>query len=128
MRRREEDTAAAERTDQTDSEAEKEATRSVDLDKLGFSVGPLSERARNQLEVDQGVEVTRVTPYSHAWERGLRRGDVITHVGDVPVRSVSEFRRLLGQRKPSEAVLLRVVSVGPNGEVLRRLVSLELPS
>lgn len=127
LRRRQEDTTA-ERAEGAGSETEKEATTSVDLDKLGFSVGPLSERARSQLEVNEGVEVTKVTPYSHAWERGLRRGDVITHVGDTPVRSVGEFRRLLGQRKANEAVLLRVVSMGPNGEVLRRLVSLELTS
>ncbi len=126
--RRRDETATAEQTSATESSGEKESARTVDLEKLGFSVGPLSERLKDQLGIDEGVEVVRVTPYSHAWERGLRRGDVITHVGSTPVRSVSEFRRLLGQRKPNEAVLLRVVSQGPNGEVLRRLVALELPS
>lgn len=129
LRRRDEDATAARTSDTQESESSREeSVRSVDLDKLGLSVGPLSERVRSQLEVEEGVEVTRVSPYSHAWERGLRRGDVITHVGNTPVRSVAEFRRLLGQRKPGEAVLLRVVSAGPNGEVVRRLVSLEIPS
>ncbi|MEN3026742.1 MAG: Do family serine endopeptidase [Chlorobiota bacterium] len=129
LRRRDESgtTARTSDTEEADS-SEETAERLVDLDKLGLSVGPLSERQRNQLEVEDGVEVVQVTPYSHAWERGLRRGDVITHVGNTPVRSVTEFRRLLSQRKPREAVLLRVVSAGPNGEVLRRLVSVEIPS
>ncbi|MCS6965313.1 MAG: Do family serine endopeptidase [Candidatus Kapabacteria bacterium] len=128
LRRRDEDATVERVSDSRDSGEQREEISSVDLGKLGLSIGPLSERLRTQMEVEEGVEVTRVTPYSHAWERGLRRGDVITHVGNVPVRSTSEFRRLLGQRKPGEAVLLRVVSVGPNGEILRRLVSLEIPS
>lgn len=128
LRRRDEDATASRTGTPEPSEGSSEETRSVDLEKLGFSVGALSEQARSRLEVEHGVEVRRVTPYSYAWERGLRSGDVITHVGATPVNSVAEFRRLLGQRKPGEAVLLRVISAGPEGEVVRRIVSLEMPS
>ncbi len=129
LRPREEGATTARVSDSGErGEEQGSAARSVDLEKLGLAVAPLSSQLRDQLEVEAGVEVTRVTPYSHAWERGLRRGDVITHVGNTPVRSVSEFRRLLGQYKPGDAVLLRVVSAGPNGDVVRRLVAIEIPS
>ncbi len=128
LRRRDEDTTASRTSGTEPSESSSEEGRSVDLEKLGFSIGALSEQTRSRLEVEYGVEVRRVTPYSYAWERGLRSGDVITHVANTPVRSVAEFRRLLGQRKAGEAVLLRVVSLGPDGEVVRRIVSLEIPS
>jgi len=113
---------------ETGSEEPSEGRRTVDLERLGLAVAPLSPEKREQLEIDSGIEVTRVKAYTPAWEQGLRRGDVITHVGDTPVKSVAEFRRLLGQRKPGDAVLLRVLSVGPGGEVVERLVAIELPS
>ncbi len=128
LRRRDEQASISRVSENGSREESVEEERSVDLEKLGFSVGALSEQARSRYEIEEGVEVRRVTPYSYAWERGLRSGDVITHVGNTPVRSASELRRLLGQRKPGEAVLLRVLSVGPDGEVVRRIVSLEIPS
>lgn len=127
LRPRDQDTTAA-RAEAGSEEESSEGKPAVDLERLGLAVAPLSPEKREQLEIDSGIEVTRVKAYSPAWEQGLRRGDVITHVGNTPVKSVAEFRRLLGQRKPGDAVLLRVLSVAPNGEVIERLVAIELPS
>jgi serine protease Do len=127
LRPRDQGTTAA-RAEAGSEEESSEGKPAVDLERLGLAVAPLSPEKREQLEIDSGIEVTRVKAYSPAWEQGLRRGDVITHVGNTPVKSVAEFRRLLGQRKPGDAVLLRVLSVAPNGEVIERLVAIELPS
>ncbi len=126
LRPRDQDTTAA--RVEAGSEEPSEGRPTVDLERLGLAVAPLSPQKREQLEIDSGIEVTRVKAYSPAWEQGLRRGDVITHVGNTPVKSVAEFRQLLGQRKPGDAVLLRVLSVGRDGEVVERLVAIELPS
>ena len=75
-------------------------------ERLGFDLQELSSDIRRQLNAPndlQGIVVTEVQPSSNAYERGLRRGDVITSVQRKKITSVSEFYTTL------EAVVLLTV-------------------
>ncbi|WP_103665401.1 Do family serine endopeptidase [Gracilimonas amylolytica] len=63
-------------------------------ERLGFTVTGLDGSLRDQLQLDsdtEGVVVRSISEGSTAYERGLRRGDVITRVKRIEVSSSSEF-------------------------------------
>ncbi|MEP1304308.1 MAG: Do family serine endopeptidase [Balneola sp.] len=83
-------------------------------EKLGFTVSELDATIRRQLELDgsdEGVVVNRIKESSNAFERGLRRGDVITSVKNKKVETSSEFYDELEklQKKGDEVVLLKII-------------------
>jgi serine protease Do len=61
------------------------------------------------LPVQQGVIVAAVTSGSPADRAGLRRGDIITRVDDVPVPHGGDLRRALRARSPGAEVTLTVL-------------------
>lgn len=63
-------------------------------ERLGFTVTELDGSIREQLQLDsdtEGVVVRNINEGSAAYERGLRRGDIITRVKRVAVTSSAEF-------------------------------------
>ena len=63
-------------------------------ERLGFTVTGLDNSIREQLQLDsdtEGVVVRNINEGSAAYERGLRRGDVITRVKRIAVTSSAEF-------------------------------------
>ena len=76
----------------------------------GVLVRAMSERIRQQLDVDDGLEgvvVTDVERTSNAWNRGLRNGDVILEVARERVRSLDDYRRRIEKDK-DRPVLLKI--------------------
>jgi serine protease Do len=61
------------------------------------------------LPVKQGVIVADVSPGSPAARAGLKRGDIITQVDDVPVTQGGDLRRALRARSPGTEVALTVL-------------------
>tara|TARA_R110002124_G_scaffold280490_2_gene453777 strand:+ start:13465 stop:14964 length:1500 start_codon:yes stop_codon:yes gene_type:complete len=83
-------------------------------EKLGFTVTDLDANVRGQLQLDsstEGVVVNKIKDSSNAYERGLRRGDVITTVKNKKVETSSEFYDELEelQKKGEEVVLLKII-------------------
>lgn len=79
-------------------------------EKLGFDVQDLSSDIRRQLDAPNdlnGIVVDNISEGSAAYERGLRRGDVITSVQKNRISSVSEFYQILGNNE-SDVILLTV--------------------
>lgn len=88
-------------------------------EKLGFTVTELDNNIRRQLELDsseEGVIVNRIKESSNAYERGLRRGDVITSVKNTKVETSSEFYDELEklQKKGDDVVLLKIIRQNGN--------------
>ncbi len=78
---------------------------------LGMALENITpEMARRfDLPTTSGVLVTGVQSGSPAAEKGIRRGDIVTHVGvNTPVENVSEFRTAMEKYDPGDAVLLRI--------------------
>ena len=53
----------------------------------------------------EGVKLTEVTPYSKAWNNGLRKNDIITQANRVPVRDIIA---LIKASKGHQSLLLNV--------------------
>ncbi|NBC65866.1 MAG: Do family serine endopeptidase [Bacteroidetes bacterium] len=86
---------------------------------LGFSVDGLNANIRNQLDLSenvQGVVVTNISQGSQSYRQGLRRGDVISRVGENEVTNPNEFYSAIQSYidDETEAVLLRVNRQGRN--------------
>ena len=85
----------------------------------GARLTPVDEDWRDLVGVDRGLVVTDVSLGSPAKEAGLRKGDVIVAVDDVPVSSVRVLQRALSI-SDSRTVKLQVVRKGkPQTVVLR---------
>jgi len=90
--------------------SEHEGTARADW--LGLRVGPLSGETRNKLRRAglTGVAVTSVEPNSHAAGKGMREGDVVVKINLRPVKSVDDYRRLIGSTSESKGVALHVLN------------------
>lgn len=75
-------------------------------------------------EIDGRIEVAGVTHAGPAADAHLRRGDIITHVGDQPVQHLSQFYRYLwAQGTAGCLVTLRITRSKRNREVQLRSAS-----
>jgi len=95
-------------------------------DKIGFTVTELNADIRRQLEVESsvdGVVVNRIDQGSEAYDRGLRRGDIITQVDrenvDSPNAFYDQIEKVIDAEQ--EVVLLTVIRSG-----VRQFIAFEL--
>ncbi|MGQ9863800.1 MAG: Do family serine endopeptidase [Bacteroidia bacterium] len=56
------------------------------------------------IAVSQGVYIREVNPESAAEEAGLKPGDVIIKVGEVPVKNTAELQEQIGRYRPGDEV------------------------
>lgn len=96
---------------------------SVNVDRLGLSVRALDGRTKRQLDVDRGVLVSDVKPFSAADQRQLIAGDVILNVGNREVDSPQEFRDAIASLKGGDALMLRVKTT----DKTIRYVAIQIP-
>ena len=87
-----------------------------DTGRAGIAVADLDdvEAGRYELQVDQGVVVTRVDPRSNAARVDIRPGDVIVRVGETDIFNISDYRSAMKEYKKGDTVLIRI----SRGEVL----------
>lgn len=90
----------------------------IDMEeKLGFNVTDLTNDIRRQLRLDEdtdGVVVSRISESSEAYERGLRRGSVITKVRNAEVNTPREFYKEM-QKLVDSGKKVALLSVETNG-------------
>jgi serine protease Do len=77
--------------------ARPETTSSEDaaLEDIGLNVRNLNSAEEDKYNVNGGVIITGVTPGSVAYDRGLARNLVITHVARQAVKNVDDFRKAI---------------------------------
>jgi serine protease Do len=108
LREEEQGVAATERSRGSSRGSEPPVTASLKVDELGLTVRSLDNARKKQLEVEHGVVVEKVDPFSAAASRDIRPGDVILSVGSKAVGNPSEFKEVIAGMKPGEAAMLRV--------------------
>jgi serine protease Do len=81
-----------------------------DEEQFGMQVSNVDDELarRYDLQAEAGVVVTDVEEGSVAAKEGIRPGDLIREVNKQPVRHLGDFRRIIGQAKAGEIILLRI--------------------
>ena len=90
-------------------------TGQVNRGQLGVTTLSLTPEFRKSLGLPdnaQGALVSQVTEGSAAAKAGIEAGDVITSVGDEPIRSNSELRNKIGMLKVGESVRIGLLREG----------------
>jgi serine protease Do/serine protease DegQ len=90
-------------------------TGQVNRGQLGVTTLSLTPEFRRSLGLAdnaQGALVSQVTEGSAAAKAGIEAGDVITSVGDEPIRSNSELRNTIGMLKVGESVRIGLLREG----------------
>ncbi|MFI5253726.1 MAG: Do family serine endopeptidase [Bacteroidota bacterium] len=108
--RTEENVAASNESDSKDA-PEPEATtssKSLNFDKLGFSVKELSSHDKKDDKIDHGVIIDDVKSLSEGASRGLTEGDVILEADKKEISSPKDLRNIIDKHKPGDAILLRI--------------------
>ncbi|HOO16229.1 MAG TPA: DegQ family serine endoprotease [Phycisphaerae bacterium] len=91
--------------------------------KMGITIHDLTPELIRELRLgpeQRGVVVTKVEPLSPADRAGLSVGDVITVVGDRPVKNIDDFKEAMSGQDLSRGVRLEVVSSTRREGPLRR--------
>ncbi|HYF02214.1 MAG TPA: Do family serine endopeptidase [Patescibacteria group bacterium] len=94
----------------------------VSFEKLGFTVGTVTENVRRDYSISGGALVTKRDPYGEAAKRGLAPMDVIVKAGDRDINSPEDLKNYLSGLSAGDAVLLQVRT-----KEGRRLVSIQIP-
>jgi serine protease Do len=78
---------------------------------FGLRLEELTPEVSRRLGIErrEGLLVAQVEPGSFADDVGLLRGDILTDINRQPVRSLSEYRQLVGQLKPGQDVVFIVL-------------------
>jgi len=107
--------------DETDSDVE--ADKTVDVKEIGVTVKSIDAKIKKRYEVEKGVLVSDIEELGPAQERGLKKGDIVTDIGDQKISTPDQFGKSINKLKPGDAVMLRV-----KGEDKKmRFVPIEIP-
>ncbi len=120
-REEKDDVVAATPGNSPNSDESKNSDAPVKFDNLGITVEALSGEQRKSLDVENGVVVSKVVPYSEAAKIGLRSGAIILKADKQVISSVKQLRDILSAKK-GQAVLLQV-----KDGATTRLVGIEVP-
>jgi serine protease Do len=105
------------------SDAEADAEKVVTVKELGVTVKSIDAKIKKRYDIERGVLVSNIEDLGPAQERGLKKGDVVTDVGDQKVSTPDQFEKSVKKLKPGDAVMLRV-----KGEDKKmRFVPIEMP-
>lgn len=108
LREEERSVAATDNRRGSSREEKSEPVSSVTVAQLGLTVKSLDNTQKKKLDVQQGVVVEAVEPMSAAGNRSISPGDVILSVGNRQVATPQEFKEIIAEMKPGDAVMLRI--------------------
>ena len=91
---------------------------------LGIGMADLEPEVARQfsLPVTEGIIVTSVGERTPAARAGLEPNDIITQLGDTPIRQGGDLRRALRERRPGDTVSITVVRGRSTRTLSARLV------
>jgi serine protease Do len=111
------------RDDKEGSDSGSDVDKAVTVKELGVTVKSIDSKTKRKYDVEKGVLVSDIDDLSPAQDRGLKKGDVVTEVGDQKVSTPDQFESAVKKLKPGDAVMLRV-----KGEDKKmRFVPIEMP-
>jgi serine protease Do len=123
LKRRDDDKLASNDEGVTGSTTSEEdnSNGTVSFKDLGFTIAPLSDKNKTDLDIEQGVFVSKVEQYSVAGQRGLFPGIAIVKADKQVITKTGQIKKLMKDRQ-GEVIRLQVKSKDGS-----RLVFLEIP-
>lgn len=82
----------------------------ANFDQLGFAVRNVDDKTKSDLDIEGGVRVTTVKPYTDAYNRGIQVNDVIVKADNKSVSTAGQLEKLVNSKKSGETVLFIVKS------------------
>ncbi len=98
-----------------------DSNKPITFKTLGFTVAPLTEKQKNDNDIESGVSISKVDQYSAAIERGLAPNGIILKADKTPVTNPAQFKKLI-EAKRGDVIRLQVKYKDGT-----RLVFLEIP-
>jgi len=92
----------------SESEKTSDSPQIVKFDNLGFGVRGTTSAEAKALNIEKGVIVSDVKPYSEAANRAIRKDDIILEADRKPVNAPGDLKRIVESRKSGESILLRL--------------------
>lgn len=93
---------------------------------LGVRVHDLSELERQELGLPPGVVVSGVAAHSPAALRGVRPGDLLLRMNEVPVATANDFRAMVNRLPVGSLALLTLWRDGPEHSVEVQVETVEV--
>jgi serine protease Do len=123
LKAREEETKTEPVSDKGNSkEKSEEGLTTASFDDIGLTVKNLTEKDKSEFNINSGVLITQVKPFSNAEDQKLFSGLIITEADKEEVYNVDDFKKIVDKKKGS-ALLLKVVDKEGNN----RFVGIEIP-
>ena len=78
---------------------------------IGVSIRNIDERLAKEIDIDSydGVYVSGLVEDGAAKSAGIRKGDIITHIGDVEVNKVPELQEQVSKYSPGDQIEVQVL-------------------
>ncbi|MBN1408865.1 MAG: Do family serine endopeptidase [Calditrichaceae bacterium] len=105
---------------------DKTEEKEKNLKNLGLKVSNLNQKQLSDLDLESGIVVLSIEPYSPANRARISKGDAIYEVNGDTIESVSDFYEKVGKFKSGEVIQLKVRRLQDN-EIFDRLIFLEIP-
>jgi serine protease Do len=87
---------------------DKAASKPLALDAIGMTVRPLTPAELHDMDIKGGVRVSDIKLYGEAFNREIRKDDVILEADRKSVGSPEELKQVFDRAKPGNAILLRI--------------------
>ncbi len=108
------------------------ATPGAQAQSFGVVIGDLTPDMVQKLGTGnrQGVVVMRdPEAASFAEDIGLRRGDLIVEINDIPITNTADYRKVIAALKPGQDVVFKTIRAdSPNGGIRTRLLAGVVPA
>ncbi len=83
---------------------DEDAVTTAKLQNLGIEVHNLDDKTKSDFDIENGVKVTAVNPYSDAAAQGLAAGDVIVKVDHKAITSSGQLQKIVQEKKTGETI------------------------
>lgn len=122
LKPRDESTEVAKTDKSSQQQDEGLPSESLKFDEIGLTVRNLNAAELKKYNLDNGVLISDVKPYSIGYDQGLGRGIVITKADRKEINNVNDLQKIINNSK-GKALLLEVADANGNS----RFVGIEIP-
>ncbi len=102
----EDKTEVADNSSKKEKEPEETVSSEVNFENIGLSVKNLTSKQKEDYKISNGVIITDVKEYSTAFNQGLGKNLVITKADKKEIKSVSELKKIIEEKKGSAVFLV----------------------